>query len=86
MKISRKNLPSKLNVNLLMIMYIYCDYYNAPEWGWTLAIVLGSFILIGSIIGIVKEKEVDIFSCTDSDDDSKKKSFSERLNDKLNKK
>lgn len=58
--ISRKNLPSRVPVFQMMTVYLMLDKFDAPGWLWG---VIGTFMvvaLIGSLIEMHKENEVEV--------------------------
>lgn len=60
--VSLKNLPSRFPLPATVAFIVACDFYNAPEWVWTIVIILLSLGWINSIYQVATNKSVDIFN------------------------
>ena len=81
-----KNLPVKFPVTFTLILWLYLDKYNAPEW--ILAVIATLMIILWAIIYSMQrdEEKIDLFSGYKPEDPKRnKKSFQERLEEKAKK-
>ena len=74
--ISRKNLPTKSPIGLIILFYLLLDKLNAPQWVWGGLGFLLLFMLIAWIVSLFTEDEIDIFT---TKGDSIKSTFQQRL-------
>jgi hypothetical protein len=58
--IKNSNLPAKLPVGSSILYYIALDYYKAPEWLWTVAIIIFSLFWIGGVVKYFTHESWDI--------------------------
>jgi hypothetical protein len=72
--ISRKNEPTKFPITLGIVLYLLLKGFNIPSWGWGIYATLMVLLIIGTIISMSQEKEIDLFN---KDDD--KLTFDERI-------
>lgn len=87
-KISRKNLPATLPLFKAMFLFMFMDYYNAPEWLWGIVIFLALIVFGLSIYSLSTEKLVDLFEGekTEPETQGKASTFKERLKQEMDKK
>lgn len=76
-----KNLPARLPLSFLIVLYLLFDKFNAPDilWGAYLTIIIILMIVLISIK--IDEKKIDIFPEGVDDKESLKK-FSDRMKEK----
>ena len=80
--IQGNNLPMKTPIPATVLYLMAADYFNLPEWAWTLIIVLLSLGWILKIISIFTTEKVNIFKDETNDENKpvKRSKFQERLN------
>ena len=77
--IAFRNVPTKLPLIGLFILYTSLHYWNVPNWVMIVFYVIGSILLILAIIRISKERQINIFSKKGL----KKLSFKERIQESM---
>lgn len=81
--LSNKMLPVNLPIYQTLTTGIALDYWNAPEWLWGALILFFIIIWVLVINRIFTEEKIDFLN---EDNDKKRKSFKEKLKDKINEK
>lgn len=56
------NLPPKLPVLSSVVTWLCLDHWNAPQWGYAVAITLGGIVWAVAIWVLFSREYVDIFS------------------------
>jgi len=54
--IPHSHMPPRLPVSQTILCLLLCDYFGAPQWVWTLAIVLVVLLWIGCIHDIANSQ------------------------------
>ena len=82
--IKDSNLKTRNPLFLGLVSYLVLDRFNAPEWVQGAIGSIFGLIFIIFIIDLFKTNEVDIFADDSVETEQKKKSFKERVQDKIN--
>jgi hypothetical protein len=62
--ISKKNLPTKVNLYGIITLWLLLDRFHIPSWGWGIYWTLVTLATIGVFINFYNEEEVDVLKET----------------------
>lgn len=69
--ISRKNLPSHPNITSWGVVMLLLDRFDAPGWMWGASGLLMLIYMVGWLVVLKEEKEVDVFEPLKAKSESK---------------